>query len=45
VLALLFVAGALLYGLYTASWQWPWGGEVRAERQSVQVSTSGGTTS
>ena len=39
-LALLLVPGVLLYGLYTASWQWPWGGKARAEqRQSVQVST------
>ena len=41
VLALLFIPGVLLYGLYTAAWQWPWGGEARTERQSVQVSTSG----
>jgi hypothetical protein len=39
VLALLLACSILLYGVYTASWQWPWrSSSSRIERQSVQVS-------
>ena len=40
MLALLLASFILLYGVYTASWQRPWGSGSRAERQSVQVSTA-----